>query len=94
MIKQKRGKYFAWASLDEKVTHRTEQRIAGARKHRTEIRQSECSIRQAEAQAGLAHSRSFSSLDLPGGIDGVGIENRRMEEDNFWRFRTLHMPSY
>jgi len=68
---------------DELARPNTEELIAYAHKRRPDIRQSEYSIRQAEAQVGLARSRFYPGLDLLAGIDGARTENLRFEEDDF-----------
>ena len=67
---------------DELAKPKTEKLITYAHKHRPDIRQSEYSIRQVEAQVGLERSRFFPSLNLSAGIDGARTENLRFEEDN------------
>lgn len=68
---------------DELVKPNTEQLIAYAHKHRPDIRQHVYSIRQADAQVGIALSRFYPSLNLSAGTSGARTENLRMEADDF-----------
>ena len=68
---------------DEWVRPDADELISYAQKHRPDIRRSEFSILQADADVGIARSRFYPDVNLSAGYDGTHKDHFRLEEEDY-----------